>query len=56
MAARSHYQAVAERLKAAANLYEKALEHLEILEVLEARSRATLESSRGRHEQLLVNA
>ena len=43
-AARSHYQGVVERLKAAANLFETARERLEILEILEARSLAAMQA------------
>lgn len=43
-AARTHYQGVAERLKTAANLFEIAHERLEVLEILEARSLARMQS------------
>jgi hypothetical protein len=46
MSARSHYEAVAKRLRALANVFEKARERLDILEILEARSLAELKSER----------
>ena len=42
--ARAHYEEVAGRLRALANVFEKAREHLDILEILEARSLAELMS------------
>jgi hypothetical protein len=50
-AARSHYQGVVERLKAAANLFETARERLEILEILEARSLAAVQAHRPQSER-----
>jgi hypothetical protein len=50
-AARRHYQGVVERLKAAANLYETARERLEILEILESRSLAAMQSQRRESER-----
>jgi hypothetical protein len=50
-AARSHYQSVAERLRAMANLFETARERLEILEILEARSLATMQAYRRESER-----
>ena len=50
-AARSQYQGVAERLKIAANLFETARERLEILEILEARSLAKMQSHHRENEQ-----
>jgi hypothetical protein len=51
MAARRHYQGVAERLRALANLFESARERLEILEILEARSLAAIRSHRRESER-----
>jgi hypothetical protein len=50
-AARRHYQGVAERLRALANLFETARERLEILEILEARSLAAIQSQRRDSER-----
>jgi hypothetical protein len=50
-AARTHYHGVAERLRSAANLFETAREHLEILEILEARSLARMQSHCRADEQ-----
>jgi hypothetical protein len=44
--AQREYHIVAQRLRAEANLFEKVKEHFEIAEILEARSRAKLESYR----------
>jgi hypothetical protein len=49
-AARSHYESVVGRLKAAANLFETARERLEILEILEARSLAAVQAQ-GRESE-----
>jgi hypothetical protein len=45
-AARRDYQGVAERLRALANQFETARERLEILEIIEARSLAAIQSHR----------
>ena len=44
LTARAHYEEVAARLRALANVFEKARERLDILEILEARSLAELKS------------
>jgi hypothetical protein len=51
MSARTHYEAVADRLSALANVFEKARERLDILEILEARSLAELKSERRECER-----
>jgi hypothetical protein len=58
MSARTHYEAVAERLRALANVFEKARERLDILEILEARSLAELKSERrecGRPAETMID-
>jgi hypothetical protein len=58
MSARTHYEAVAERLRALANVFEKASERLDILEILEARSLAELKSERreyGRPAEAMID-
>jgi hypothetical protein len=58
MSARRHYEAVAERLRALANVFEKARERLDILEILEARSLAELNSERrecGRPAETMID-
>jgi hypothetical protein len=55
-AARTHYQSVVERLKAAANLYETARERLEILEILEGRHLAALQAQLRECEQTAETA
>jgi hypothetical protein len=57
MSARTHYEAVAERLRALANVFEKARERLDILEILEARILAELKSEqleRGRPAETAI--
>jgi hypothetical protein len=51
MTARTHYEEVAGRLRALANVFEKARERLDILEILEARSLAEIQSHRRENEQ-----
>ena len=56
--ARTDYEAVAERLRAMANVFEKARERLDILEILEARSLAELNSERreyGRPVETMID-
>jgi hypothetical protein len=58
MSARTHYVAVAERLRALANVFERARERLDILEILEARSLAELNSQRrecGRPAETMID-
>jgi hypothetical protein len=58
MSARTHYVAVAERLRALANVFEKARERLDILEILEARSLVELNSERrecGRPAEKMID-
>lgn len=47
LAARSHHETVCERVRAAANLLEKARDRLDILEILEARALAALQAQRA---------
>jgi hypothetical protein len=56
--ARTDYEAVAERLRAMANVFEKARERLDILEILEARTLAELKSERrecGRPAETMID-
>jgi hypothetical protein len=56
--ARTDYEAIAERLRAMANIFEKARERLDILEILEARSLAELKSERrecGRPMETMID-
>ena len=51
LTARTHYEEVAGRLRALANVFEKARERLDILEILEARSLAELKSYQRERER-----
>ena len=56
--ARTDYEAVAERLRAMANVFEKARERLDILEILEARTLAELKAERrecGRPAETMID-
>ena len=56
--ARTDYEAAAGRLRALANVFEKARERLDILEILEARSLAELNSERrecGRPAETMID-